>query len=85
MLRLLLTSNYLSYKYNRFLLWHLSRALKWLISHVAVGFLLWSLWLSLEFIAIGPSSFVRIWDEADSYLPACIAQANKLLDGQMVN
>jgi hypothetical protein len=44
---------------------------------------LWSLWLAFEFLFLGSSSFVRLWDEADSYLPARISVAQRLLAGDL--
>ena len=53
----------------------------WLARHMFFVFLLWSLWLVLEYVVFGPASFVRLWDNADSQVPARIGLAKMFLDG----
>jgi len=55
---------------------------QWLHSHVAIIFLLWSVWLAFEYFGFGPASYVRIHDNGDSILPARLAWAT-LSDGQL--
>ena len=58
------------------------RIAQWIAANLVVVFLLWSLWLAFEYLAFGPSSFVRIWDNGDNYMPARIAQGQMLADGK---
>lgn len=46
-------------------------------NHAAPVFLLWALWLSLESLALGPFSYVRIPENADINLPARLAFARE--------
>lgn len=41
-------------------------------------FLGWALWVSLEYYAFGPYSYLRIWDNGDRYLAYLIANARQL-------
>ena len=54
---------------------------RWLSGHIFVVFLLWASWLALEYLVFGPFSFVRIWDNGESYVPARIGQALALTEG----
>jgi hypothetical protein len=54
---------------------------KWLDTHIAVVFLLWSLWLALLYFGLGPMSYVRIYDNGNSTLPARLALAHASPDG----
>ena len=40
---------------------------------ILILFLLWALWLSLPYFGLGPESYVRIFDNADSTLPAMVS------------
>lgn len=56
-----------------------SRALAWL-EHIlrhrsGTVFVLWAVWLSLEYVALGPFSYVRIPENADIHIPARLALA----------
>jgi hypothetical protein len=59
------------------------RVAQWCGSHTAVVFLLWSLWLAFEYFGFGPASYVRIHDNGDILLPAKLACAPALADGQL--
>jgi hypothetical protein len=58
------------------------RTAQWLGSHVAILFLMWSLWLAFEYFAFGPASYVRIHDNGDSQLASKLALVPTLTDGQ---
>jgi len=55
--------------------------IEWLGNHPAVFFFLWSLWLSCEYFCFGSASYVSIWDNGDSNLPARIAMHPDISDG----
>lgn len=58
------------------------REIKWLNSHIAVIFLIWSIWLAFPFFGLGPYSYVPILDTGDSNLPGKLVYAVSLSEGQ---
>lgn len=53
----------------------LSKAYATLLAHKWIVFLIWALWLTLEYFALGPYSYVRIHDWGDSILPMWMGSA----------
>jgi hypothetical protein len=53
----------------------------WLKAHIAMVFVIWSAWLSVEYLALGSFSYLRLNDNADQFLPAKINQGQALAHG----
>ncbi len=54
----------------------LKRAIKYLVSSPNLIFLIFATWLSLEYIILGPFSYVRLGDNLDSLIPRFIENWN---------
>ena len=50
-------------------------------SRAAIVFLVWAIWLSLEYWCFGPDSFVRLHNLADTSLPQMIALKGNVIHG----
>lgn len=61
----------------------ISDLLRWVGSHIAIFFILWSLWLAFEYFGFGPNSFVRIHDNGDGNLPVRLLLASALDDNDL--
>lgn len=59
------------------------RAGSWLAAHPGVLCLLWALWLAAPYLCLGPHSYVRIHDNADSFLSEWIGLRDALRNGQL--
>lgn len=53
----------------------LNRALIFFAYNPSAIFLIWALWLTSEYVLLGPFSYIRIHDEGDSFLPMMMKQA----------
>ena len=58
----------------------ISRLYKFFAAHKWLIFLIWSIWLTWEYYALGPYSYVRIHDWGDSYLPMWMNRIQQFSD-----